>query len=154
MREQPAFDVEMKTFGIIMVGKATQTTGCSHPVTRDDQREPIGTAGLADRSRRGLDQLGNLAIGTHFAARDARDRRPNPALEVTADLWQGQGKTMIRVLQIGLQLLRYLLGERIGRVFFREVRWQVNNFLHATGVGANADRAKGRSDDGGKKLGR
>src|SRR6476469_9562759 len=60
---------------------ADALTGGEHAMTRHDDGDRIAAAGVADRARRRIRLVRELAIGARFAVGDALHRLPNALLE-------------------------------------------------------------------------
>jgi hypothetical protein len=105
MPQQPTFHLLMKT--AVMARKATNTSCRCDPMARNDQGEPVRTASLPDRARRGADSTRDLRIGHNFAARNRGYLPPYFALMLGTDFGHWQCECKIRLLEVSLQLRSY-----------------------------------------------
>jgi hypothetical protein len=92
MRQQPALDVEQET-AVLARKTAQPAAGREDAMAGNDDRKGIGAASLADRPRRVVQRLGNLAVGTRLVRRNGRDLLPDAALEEGPRGAQGRPKT-------------------------------------------------------------
>src|SRR3990172_9162853 len=144
MAQQPLLDGDRRAAA--RVHEAADAVTRNHAVAGNDERNAVGAARAADRSRRAFYLACDVEIGQRVAARDSADRAPHAALERGAVEFVRQIKPELGIVEIAFELAAYLRGKPVDRRERRDAARQIFDAGQPFAGGADAEHREWRGE--------